>query len=80
MWDFKWWRGLFTWEEELFQQFHNMLRLVGLDRNSTGCFSTKFIYNFLLRKASSNQQMSVTDAKAYKVLWKCKVPNKILTF
>lgn len=47
---------------------------------SWGNFSTKSAYLLLEKQDAQGQSVGSADSRIYKVLWKCKIPTKVLTF
>lgn len=45
-----------------------------------GIYSTNSAYKHLEKQAMEQQNQSTTEVEAFKLLWKCKIPSKVLAF
>lgn len=88
VWDFKWRRNLFVWEE-LLLEFCNFLSSVfwyqtedswGLKLHPSGTYVVKSVYDFLINQELQQQQLSDLEVKAFNCLWKSHAPLKVVAF
>lgn len=75
---------------QLLEDFNSTLQHVSLVRekqddwvwmdDSSGCFTTKSGYDLIVRKESLSLVHPNSSSAIFMVLWKCKVPSKVLAF
>lgn len=89
-WSLVWRREMFVWEKEVLQEFLQFIQPAILikERNDewswgmdhSGSFTTKSAYLFLEKQAILVQNRHASAAGIFKLLWKGKIPTKVLTF
>lgn len=90
VWDLQWRRELFEWEKVLLEELRLVLQQANLamDRNdvwiwgvdATGSFTTKSAYKVLETQTMQTQIQSIKSSGIFNLLWKCKIPTKVLAF
>jgi hypothetical protein len=88
-WNFQWRRRLFVWESVLLDELMVVLNTVVLSDeqdkwvwkpDSNGVFSVKSTYVVVSIMLMGRREMDCYLASAFKSLWKCTAPSKVLGF
>lgn len=89
IWDFKWRRSFFVWEENSVLEFQNTFAAVSLQQredlwtwlfHSSGSYSVKLAYDLLLMRSVEASILSDLEAIAFRFLWQSSTPLKVLVF
>jgi hypothetical protein len=88
-WNFNWRRRLFVWEEALVTELLGVIQGVTLaeredkwswQHDTTSEFSVKSTYDFLSNLTIDRNCFSLECLSAFKAIWKCTAPSKVLGF
>lgn len=89
VWDFKWRRQFFAWEEDLLLEFENLIKPIVLHQredtwtwkpHASGLFNTNSAYEVLLNNENHGVMLADVEVKAFRLLWKSKAPLKVVAF
>jgi hypothetical protein len=88
-WNFSWRRRPFAWEETLIEELVEVLQTTNLTDNEdkwrwtidpNGEFSVKSTYVFLSDLLVDRGNLSGDQISAFKAIWKCPAPSKVMGF
>jgi len=87
-WRFSWRRNLHLWEQQLVQDIHNSVRMLGpvIDAqdkwickfDSSGSYTSKAAYTLISSKMATGPIRNEQHFEAFGLLWKGHVPSKCL--
>jgi hypothetical protein len=88
-WNFQWRRRLFVWEEEQVEQLRDVVNAITLSDledkwrwkpDEEGEFSVKSTYALISNLSAGRGNWDDNLAAAFKALWNCPAPSKVLGF